>query len=124
MGRFSIPDMWINALIRKGDGVMAAIAPTRSPYGKNRVAALPRAGALLLVILVTAAGIAPIFPWDKGTTTIDTVPVTALHEQDSPKDELPLSIFNGFQASEILQTEAQAVDEAGSASAPAATPTP
>lgn len=54
---------------------MSSIAPTGADYadyGKHRVSTLPRAGAILIALLITAAGIAPLFSQDKETAVIDS----------------------------------------------------
>lgn len=58
---------------------MASMATAGADYDNNRVSPLPRAGALLIALLVTAAGVAPLFSRDDATGSM--APVIRLEQK-------------------------------------------
>lgn len=98
---------------------MAAIAPTRADYDNHRVSPLPRLGAILIALVITVAGVAPLFTGGEEATIIET---SAGQELAAPAPAADTS------AAQALGDAAPPAD-AGSATpvepaAPAATPTP
>jgi hypothetical protein len=51
---------------------MASIAPIPESRETHQVALLPRVGALLLAVLIVAAGIAPVFSRDGDSTILES----------------------------------------------------
>ncbi|MHB1380780.1 MAG: hypothetical protein ACYC5A_10020 [Thermoleophilia bacterium] len=99
---------------------MASMATAGADYDNHRVSPLPRAGALLIALLVTAAGVAPLFSGGEPARTI--VPPGSLEHQAAAgeKTEAPLSLLNGLQLE--IPAEQQASDAATPAADPAAGP--
>lgn len=99
---------------------MESMATAGANYDNHRVSPLPRAGALLIAILVTAAGVAPLFGSEESTRLI--VPPHSLERPagTGAKAEATIPVLNGFQIEPTV--EQQAPDTVPSATGPVVSP--